>query len=181
MAWLGAGLVGLVGVVLGALLTSRQQHRSWVRDHRLSVYSDALEQLRQLIVLWGTDLRSVRFSDQVERESYVELAAQFTQMLSTFEASLAQISLLGHHARGVGKAYWDVIEPVVRSLGDAGVTTEEWDLVGRLLTWPYSTLQRSARNDLGLGRRRSNAETEISPLGLIRQTVEHQSRGRSDA
>jgi hypothetical protein len=138
-----AATLGLIGVLFGAKVTSRNQHRQWLRQERLQIYSDyvtlAQETLR-LFLMEPQDARRIATSGprgQVE-DKWIEADRLYTKI------SIIGGQAVRERARNVGRLLADLVEA---SPVDASVDRESLSTSVRIA---IRELQHAAASELGV-------------------------------
>jgi hypothetical protein len=88
-----AALLGLIGVVAGAQLSSRNLRYQWLRGERLKIHSEFISAARRMVIVYAGELRVA-----VSENGIGDVAAASNKLISlwsTADQKTASIALIG--------------------------------------------------------------------------------------
>jgi hypothetical protein len=144
-----AGTLGFTGVVVGARFTARGQHRQWLRQERLKVYSQYLELAQQALRIFSVD---AAFSAVNSISSSTNLPSNLREIWIQADGVLAQISILGQRetldrGRQLALALTGLLEAQNTPLGADAIKREE---VAEKVQRHINDFRTSASKEIGV-------------------------------
>jgi len=163
-----APLTGLIGVLIGAFLTTRGQSKAWLKDQRLLAYRDFIIATNDVIDFFAATIRAAARMQRALPE-----ASEWGEKLATFLAIYQVVHLVGgpavvNRAGDMKNAIDEAAMLVAESAtGSLPYSTTQWDAVIARLREVQAQFPFIARQDLGSRARRERTEvTTWTPAEL---------------